>query len=76
MKVRISIRAVNGWQSKVLVVRIANASFSVMTLKSLFLYSLFMTRPCFTRKATHPLWSVERSFLIVSYQRCGNLAFC
>ena len=27
---------------------IAKASFSVMILKSLFLYSLFITRPCFT----------------------------
>ena len=44
---------------------IVKASFSVMILKSLFLYSLFITRPCFTRKATPPLWPVERSFLIV-----------
>ena len=41
---------------------IAKASFSVMILKSLFLYSLFITRPCFTRKATPPLWPVERSW--------------
>ena len=47
---------------------IAKASFSVMILKSLFLYSLCITRPCvyFTRKATPPFWPVERSFLIVS----------
>ena len=45
---------------------IAKASFSVMILKSLFPYSLFITRPCFTRKATPPPWPVERSFLIVS----------
>ena len=45
---------------------IAKASFDVMILKSLFLYSLFITSPCFTRKATPPLWPVERSFLIVS----------
>ena len=44
---------------------IAKASFSVMILKSLFLYSLFITRPCVTRKAT-PLWPAEQSFLIVS----------
>ena len=34
---------------------IAKASFSVMILKSPFLYSLFIIRPCFTRKATPPL---------------------
>ena len=45
---------------------IAKASFSVMILKSLFIYSLFMTRPCFTRKATPPPWPVKRSFVIVS----------
>ena len=45
---------------------IAKASLSVMILKSLFLYSLFTTRPCFTRMATPPFWPVERSFLIVS----------
>ena len=45
---------------------IAMASLSVMILKSLFLYSLFTTKPCFTRKATPPPWPVERSFLIVS----------
>ena len=45
---------------------IAKASLSVMILKSAFLYSLFTTRPFFTRKATPPLWPVERSFLIVS----------
>ena len=28
---------------------IAKVSFDVMMLKSLFLYSLFITRPCFTR---------------------------
>ena len=33
---------------------IAKASFSVMILKSLFLYSLFITRPCFKQKATPP----------------------
>ena len=38
---------------------IAKASLSVMILKSLFLYSLFITRPCFTRKATPPVQSVE-----------------
>ena len=46
---------------------IAKASLSVMILKSSFLYSLFTTRPSFTRKATPPLWPVERSFLIVSW---------
>ena len=45
---------------------IAKASFSVMILKSLFLYFLFITRLCFTRKAAPPLWPVEWSFLIVS----------
>ena len=38
---------------------IAKASFSVMILKSSFLYSLFTTRACFTRKATPPLRPVE-----------------
>ena len=33
---------------------IAKASFDVMILKSLFLYSLLITRPCFIRKATPP----------------------
>ena len=33
-------------------------------IESLFLYSLFTTRPYFTRKATPPPWPVERSFLI------------
>ena len=50
---------------------IAKASFSVMILKSLFLYSLFITWPCFTRKETPHFWPVERSFLIVSL--LGNL---
>ena len=36
---------------------ITKASLSVMILKSLLLYSLLITRPCFTRKAP-----VERSF--------------
>ena len=45
---------------------IAKASLSVMILKSLFLYSLSITRPCLTRKATPPLRPVERSFRIVS----------
>ena len=45
---------------------IAKASLSVMILKSLFLYSLFITRPFLTRKATPPLRPVERSFHIVS----------
>ena len=40
---------------------IAKASFSVMILKSSFLYCLFISRPCFTRKATPPLVPVERS---------------
>ena len=31
---------------------IAKASPEVMILKSLFLYSLFITRPCFMREAT------------------------
>ena len=44
---------------------IAKASFSVMILKSSFLYSLFITKPCFTRKATPPLRPVERSFQVV-----------
>ena len=39
----------------------------VMILKSSFLYAFFFTkRPFYTRKATLPLWPVERSFLIVS----------
>ena len=66
----IFIRAVNGCQSNVLVVRKVKIDcqgfVSVMILKSLFLYSLFITRPCFTRKATPPFWPVDRSFLIVS----------
>ena len=45
---------------------IAKALLSVMILKSLFLYSLFTTRPYFTGKATLPFWPVERSFMIVS----------
>ena len=45
---------------------IAKASFSVMIMKSSFLYSLFTARPFFTRKATLPPWPVERSFLVVS----------
>ena len=45
---------------------IAKASLSVMILKSSFLYSLFTTRPLFTRKVTLPPWPIERSFLIVS----------
>ena len=44
---------------------IAKALLSVMILKLLFLYSLFTTRPCFTRKATLPPWPVERSFFIL-----------
>ena len=71
----ISIWAVNGCQSEALVIGkfkvncqgfVAKASLSVMILKSLFLYSLFTTRPCFTRMATPPFWPVERSLLIVS----------
>ena len=38
---------------------ITKVSLSVMILKSLFLYSLFTSRPCFTRKATPPLWPVD-----------------
>ena len=38
----------------------------VMILKSVLRYSLLITRPCFTRKATPPLAPVERSFFIVS----------
>ena len=34
---------------------ITKASLSVMILKSLFLYSLFTTKPCFMRKATSRL---------------------
>ena len=46
---------------------IAKASFDVMILKLITIpISLFITRPCFTRKATPHLWPVERSFLIVS----------
>ena len=47
---------------------IAKASLSVMILKSSFLYSLFTTGRCFTRKATPPPWPVERSFLIVTWE--------
>ena len=47
-------------------VSITKASLSVMILKSMLQYSLLITRPCFTRKATLPLAPVERSFLIVS----------
>ena len=55
---RISIWAVNGSQNQVLVVRsmsITKASLSVMILKSALRYSLLITRPFFTRKATSPL---------------------
>ena len=45
---------------------ITRASLSVMILKSMLRYSLLITRPCFTRKATPPLVPVERSFFIVS----------
>ena len=45
---------------------IAKALLLVVVLKSLFLYSLFTTRPCYTRKAAPPLGPAERSFLIVS----------
>ena len=45
---------------------IAKASLLVMILKSLFLYSLFTTRPFLTRKAAPPFRSVEWSFLILS----------
>ena len=38
----------------------------IMILKSMLRYSLLMTGPCFTVKATPPLAPVERSFLIVS----------
>ena len=56
---------------------IAKASFSVMILKSLFLYSLFITRPCFTRKATPPFWPVEPSFLLrnVSFRAIMSVTF-
>ena len=45
---------------------IAKASLSVMILKSLFLYSLFTTWPCFTRMATPPYMPDEQLFLKVS----------
>ena len=43
---------------------IAMASFDVMILKSLFLYSLFITRPCFTRKATPPLGRFSANLIV------------
>ena len=42
------------------------ASLSVIISKSVLQYSLLITRPCFTRKATPPLAPVEQSFFIVS----------
>ena len=51
------------WESSRL---IAKGLFSVMILKSSFLYSFFLTRPCLTRKAIPPLRPVEWSFQIVS----------
>ena len=67
-KVRISIWAVNGSLSQVLVVREVyvdhqgfaagyNIKICVMVL------ALLITKPCFTIKATPPLAPVERSFL-------------
>ena len=54
---------------------IAKASFSVMALKSLFLYSLFIIRQWFMRKATPPLWPVEWSFLTVSQPVIWKFSF-
>ena len=45
---------------------ITKVLLSVMILKSMSRYSLLITRPCFTRKATPPLTPAERSFLTVS----------
>ena len=43
---------------------ITKVSLSVMMLKSMLRYSLLITRPCFTRKATPHLAPVEQSFLL------------
>ena len=51
---------------------ITRASLSVMILKSALQYSLLITRPCFTRKATLPLAPVERS--LTSSSRTGIFA--
>ena len=68
--VRISIWAVNGCQSEVLVIRkfeIDCQGFLIgydieVLIPVLFIYN----QAIFTRKATHPLWPVDRSFLLVS----------
>ena len=46
----------------------AKGSLSVMILKSSFVIPIFFlyNKAIFTRKATPPPWTVERSFLIVS----------
>ena len=41
---------------------IAKVSLLVMILKSSFLYSLFRTRPFFTRKATPPFGQLNGNF--------------
>ena len=45
---------------------ITKASLSVMILKSVLWYFLLITKLRFTRKATPPMVSVERSFFVVS----------
>ena len=69
-RVRISIWAVNGSQSEVLVMRKFEIDCQGFVfgydIEIFILYSLLIIRPCFTRKATPPLWPVEQSFRIVS----------